>query len=65
MNPELVDASLRLKSLKSKKMKVNETLLIDNLQALEKSGIVSDVLRVRLVVSSHSSILGSLLGYFK
>ena len=65
MNPELVDASLRLKSLKSKKMKVKETLLIDNLQALEKSGIVSDVLRVRLVVSSHSSILGSLLGYFK
>ena len=64
MKPELVDASLRLKSLKSKKMKVNETLLIDNLEALEKSGIVSDVLRVGLAAPAITFIT-FILGYFK
>jgi len=47
MNPELVDASLRLKSLKSRKLQRNEQqpIMIDNLQPLENSGILSEVLR--------------------
>ena len=48
MNPELVDASLRLKSLKSRKLQRNEQqpIMIDKLQPLENSGILSEVLRV-------------------
>jgi len=47
MNPELVDASLRLKSLKSRKLQRNEQqpIMIDKLQPLENSGILSEVLR--------------------
>ena len=45
MNPDLVDASLRLKSLKSRKMMSTEPITIDNLQPLV-NGILSDVLRV-------------------
>lgn len=47
MNPELVDAPLRLKNLKSRKLQSNEKQLsmIDNLQPLENSGILSEVFR--------------------
>jgi len=47
MNPELVDASLRLKNLKSRKLQCKEQQpdMIDNLQSLENSGILSEVLR--------------------
>ena len=46
MNPDLVDASLRLKSLKSRKMMSTEYITIDSLQPLVNTGILSDVLRV-------------------
>ena len=49
MNPELVDASLRLKNIKKIKNNNNyKPVLIDNLKPLENSGIVCDVLRVMI-----------------
>ena len=45
MNPELVDASIRLKNIKKNKIN-NEPFLINNLELLENTGIVTDVLKV-------------------
>ena len=48
MNPELVDASLRLKNIKKIKNNNDKPVLIDNLEPLENIGIVSEVLRVMI-----------------
>jgi len=57
MNPDLVDASLRLKSLKSRKMMSTEPITIDNLQPLVNTGILSDVLRDISNESLHNNFL--------
>ena len=48
MNPELVDASLRLKNVKKNKINYDQPTLINSLEPLENCGIVSDVLRVKM-----------------
>jgi hypothetical protein len=48
MNPELVDASLRLKNIKKNKTDYDKPTLINNLEPLENSGVVSDILRVKI-----------------
>ena len=67
MNPELVDASLRLKSLKSRKLQRNEQqpIMIDNLQPLENSGILSEVLRVHDRYDSSLFNIQHFSGYVK
>jgi hypothetical protein len=54
MNPELVDASIRLKNIKKSKTKDDKPVLIDNLEPLESSGIVSDVLKVIIKPLFHN-----------
>jgi hypothetical protein len=46
MKPELVDASLRKKSLKKKTENYGKPVLIDNLEPLGNMGVVSSVLQV-------------------
>jgi hypothetical protein len=46
MNPELVDASLKKKSLMKKSVADEIPVLIDNLEPLENTGVVSSVLKV-------------------
>ena len=46
MNPELVDASLRLKNIEKNKINNDEFILINNLEPLKNIEIVSEVLRV-------------------
>ena len=50
MNPELVDASLKLKSLKEKKLRAAEPVMIDNSEPLEPDDLVSEVFRVTLLL---------------
>eukprot|EP00092_Neocalanus_flemingeri_P006488 GFUD01006993.1.p1 GENE.GFUD01006993.1~~GFUD01006993.1.p1 ORF type:complete len:345 (+),score=106.00 GFUD01006993.1:54-1088(+) len=45
MNPELVDASLRKKSLNKKTAIYDEPVLIDNLKPLENTGVISNLLQ--------------------
>ena len=46
MNPELVDASLKKRSLMKKSVTDEVPVLIDNLEPLENTGVVSSVLKV-------------------
>ena len=46
MNPELVDASLRKKDLKTKSSFYEEPTLIDSLNSLEETNIITSVLKV-------------------
>ena len=46
MNPELVDASLKKKYLKKKSVSDEVPGIIDDLEPLENTGVVSSVLKV-------------------
>ena len=46
MNPELVDASMKKKSLKKKLLADEVPVLINNLEPLENTGVVSNILKV-------------------
>ena len=61
MNPQLVDAKLRKKSLNKKSAISDEPVLINNLEPLENVGVISNVLKVR--IETHLNTLHSIFNF--
>ena len=63
MNPELVDKSLKVKIINKNKTKDDDPTLIDNLEQLEHSEIVSNVLMVLKTIFINKSNPFSISGF--